>query len=185
MAIRSGRDDGSTVERRRATSTALRYAGAAALAVILVVVVVAGGGAAATASSPSRGPRAGSLPLQAGEAPLSPDLNHLHLHVRDVARSRAFYEGWFGVAELRAGDPLFLRNGDGFDLALAPDPEPAALPRWFHVGFQLASADEVRDLHGRMRAAGVALRTDLVEEVDTVSFKCEDPDGLAVEVCWE
>ena len=78
------------------------------------------------------------------------DLNHLHLHVRDVASASAYYQRWFGFREhVCHGDILFLRNGDGFDLALAPDDEGEDFPTWFHFGFRLASAADVRDLHVR------------------------------------
>ena len=114
------------------------------------------------------------------------DLNHLHLHVRDVARSRRFYETWFGFGlHARHDDLVFLRNSEGFDLALMPDPEPTKLPDWFHFGFRLESADAVRQLYERMKAAEIAFRRPLLDEADLVSFRCEDPDGYAVEVYWE
>jgi catechol 2,3-dioxygenase-like lactoylglutathione lyase family enzyme len=114
------------------------------------------------------------------------DLNHLHLHVRDLGRSRRFYETWLGFREHAwYEDLLFLRNAHGFDLALMPDPAPAPLPDWFHFGFRLESAAAVRELHERMRAAGVPFRRALHEEPELVSFRCEDPDGCAVEVYWE
>lgn len=114
------------------------------------------------------------------------DLNHLHLHVRDQARSTAFYEDWFGFREhMRHGDLLFLRNGDDFDLALAPDPEGQNLPGWFHFGFRLPSPDGVRELHARMTEAGIPQAKPLYEDDTLVSFTCYDPDGYRVEVYWE
>ncbi len=119
-----------------------------------------------------------------GERPTN--LNHLHLHVRDTAPSQRFYETWFGFRiHTRHHDLVFLRNADSFDLALMPDPEPVKLPDWFHFGFRLESADAVRQLFARMKAAGVAFRRPLVDEADLVTFRCEDPDGYAVEVYWE
>src|SRR5207247_542426 len=114
------------------------------------------------------------------------DPNHLHLHVRDSALSQRFYESWFEFRpHARHGDLVFLRNAHGFDLALMPDPEPARLPDWFHFGFRLESADAVRRLYARMKSDGVAFRRPLHEDGDLVSFRCEDPDGHAVEVYWE
>ncbi len=113
-------------------------------------------------------------------------LNHLHLHVYDTERSRRFYEAWFGFREhARHDELLFIRNGEGFDLALMPDPHAVALPEWFHFGFRLESAAAVRELYHRMQAEGVALRRPLLDETDFVSFRAEDPDGYAVEVYWE
>jgi catechol 2,3-dioxygenase-like lactoylglutathione lyase family enzyme len=113
------------------------------------------------------------------------DLNHLHLHVSDQARSRSFYERWFGFRErVCHGDILFLASPEGFDLALAPG-DPGAFPAWFHFGFRLPASEDVRDLHGRMAAAHVAGLRDLAEEDDFVSFRLRDPDGHSIEVYWE
>ena len=114
------------------------------------------------------------------------DLNHLHLHVRDVERSHRFYHIWFGLDHrVRHGDILFLSNPDGFDLALAPDPDPQPLPAWWHFGFRLASADHVRRLHRRMCDAGVSLTRPLADDPDYITFQCADPDGYRIEVYWE
>lgn len=114
------------------------------------------------------------------------DLNHLHLHVRNLPDAQAFYERWFGFREhVRHGDLLFLRNEEGFDLALMPDPQEPGLPRWFHFGFRLASPDGVRALHARMNEAGIPLAKPLYEDEELVSFTCLDPEGYRVEVYWE
>lgn len=112
------------------------------------------------------------------------DLNHLHLHVRNLNRAKLFYESYFGFRKhFRVSNILFLRNADGFDLALVPDPMPGSLPEWFHFGFRLGSEDEVRRLHRRMAAAGVEVEE--IEEYDGfVTFGCEDADGYAIEVYW-
>lgn len=50
------------------------------------------------------------------------DLNHLHLHVHDLNKTRKFYETYFDFKEHTwHGQILFLRNRDEFDLALMPD----------------------------------------------------------------
>ena len=114
------------------------------------------------------------------------DLNHLHLHVADPERSRRFYETWFGFREhVRHGDILFLRDGAGFDLALAPEPEPARFPAWFHFGFRLGNADDVRALHRRMAVAKAMDLRDLHDEAEFVSFRVRDPDGYGIEVYGE
>ena len=114
------------------------------------------------------------------------DVNHLHLHVGDLARSERFYTTYLGFRRhVRHGDIIFLRNGDGFDLALAPEPGAADVPDWFHFGCRLASAEEVRAVHARMTADGVDLRRQLVDDADLVSFRAVDPDGYGVEVYWE
>ena len=47
-------------------------------------------------------------------------LNHLHLHVKDLAASRRFYERWFGLRESAVHHGIvFLRDDTGLDLALS------------------------------------------------------------------
>jgi catechol 2,3-dioxygenase-like lactoylglutathione lyase family enzyme len=112
------------------------------------------------------------------------DLNHLHLHVRNLARAKRFYESYFGFREhFRVANILFMRNESGFDLALVPDRAPGSFPEWFHFGFRLGTEDAVRKLHRRMESAGVEVEE--IEEYDGyVTFGCEDADGYAIEVYW-
>jgi len=114
------------------------------------------------------------------------DLNHLHLHVRDVERAKRFYEAWLGLRErVRHGDILFLRNDDGFDLALGPAEVVEVFPRWFHFGFRLESPEAVRALHARMQRENEGRAGSLFDEPYRVSFHCQDPDGYAIEIYWE
>jgi catechol 2,3-dioxygenase-like lactoylglutathione lyase family enzyme len=113
------------------------------------------------------------------------DLNHLHLHVRNVDRSTRFYESYFGFRErVRHGNILFLRNASGFDLALVPDRTPLSFPEWFHFGFRLGSARAVRMLHGHMISKGGQVQ-DIEEYPGYMTFRCADPDGYGIEVYWE
>jgi catechol 2,3-dioxygenase-like lactoylglutathione lyase family enzyme len=110
------------------------------------------------------------------------DLNHLHLHVKDLDRAQRFYESYFQFREhMRYGDILFLRNTSGFDLALVPDRKSSSFPEWFHFGFRLADPRAVRELQSRMSSEGV-----LVDEVEDhngyVTFRCTDPDGYSIEI---
>lgn len=114
------------------------------------------------------------------------DVNHLHLHVADPARSERFYTTYFGFRpHVRHGDIVFLRNADGFELALAPEPGAADVPEWFHFGCRLASPAAVREMHARLTADGIPLRRPLLDEPDFVMFRAIDPDGYGVEVYWE
>jgi catechol 2,3-dioxygenase-like lactoylglutathione lyase family enzyme len=113
------------------------------------------------------------------------DLNHLHLHVGNVDRSKRFYESYFGFRErVRHGNILFLRNTSGFDLALVPDRTPLSFPEWFHFGFRLGSARAVHSLHGHMSSTGVQVQ-DIEEYPGYMTFRCTDPDGYAIEVYCE
>lgn len=114
------------------------------------------------------------------------DLNHLHLHVRSLEASKAFYERFFGMREfVRHGEIVFMRDGAGMDLALAPADQVEPLPAWFHFGFRLDSPDAVQDLRRALQQAGVPMKGPLEVEPDLVSFRCADPDGYTIEVYWE
>lgn len=111
-------------------------------------------------------------------------LNHLHLHVRSVARAKAFYEAYFGLREhVRHGEVVFLRDDGGMDLALAPSDQPDVMPPWFHFGFRLETPDAVRALHARLPTEAIA--EPLSDEPDFIVFRCRDPDGHLIEVYWE
>lgn len=114
------------------------------------------------------------------------NLNHLHLKVASVERSQAFYARFFGLRPLVThGDILFMRDGAGMDLALAPAAAPEPLPDWFHFGFRLESGGAVKALHRDLVDAGVAIKQPLLDEPDFVVFRCNDPDGYSIEVYWE
>ena len=116
------------------------------------------------------------------------DLNHLNLRVRDASACRDFYETHFGFRlAFEADGGYFVRNEDGFLLALIPAEPHQALPDGFHIGFALEDADAVLALHGSLEAAGV--RTGGVQDFrpgeDYVTFRCWDPDGTEIELFWE
>jgi len=113
--------------------------------------------------------------------------NHVHLHVRDLEASRAFYRGWFKLSDgPDFGEGLlFLRSADGFDLALSLDPEPESLPEWFHWGFKAEDRSKVREAYQRMVAQGVSITRELLEDDEIVSFRCADPDGHNIEIYWQ
>jgi catechol 2,3-dioxygenase-like lactoylglutathione lyase family enzyme len=115
-------------------------------------------------------------------------MDHLAIPVRDQARSRRFYENYFGFGARPAkhydDGVLMLYNAAGFALALGPSKEPIARPSWMHFGVGLPNRDAVLALRDRL----VRDRIELVEEWDErdyVSVKCHDPDGYIVEASWE
>lgn len=115
-------------------------------------------------------------------------MDHLAIPVRDQARSRHFYETYFGFGARPAkqydGGVLMLYNGEGFALALSPSPDPIVRPSWMHFGAALPSRDEVLSLRERFVGDGIELVEER-DEPDYVSIKCRDPDGYIVEAFWE
>lgn len=110
------------------------------------------------------------------------DLDHLHLAVRDLAESAAFYQRWFGLTGDVVEGTLFARNQFGFLLCLTPYSEVEPLNA--HFGFTLPHATAVRRLHDEMARAGLEV-TDVYEEPGFASFRVSDPDGTSVEVFAE
>lgn len=116
------------------------------------------------------------------------DLNHLNLRVRDAAACRDFYQRYFGFRPaFEAEGGYFVRNDDGFLLALIPADEHQALPAGFHIGFCLATPGDVGRLHASLTASGAAASEVVDHRPDEqyVTFRCCDPDGTEVEVFWE
>jgi catechol 2,3-dioxygenase-like lactoylglutathione lyase family enzyme len=114
-------------------------------------------------------------------------MNHLALAVTDQARSRRFYETYFGfVAEPapREDGTLLLHDAEGFSLALGPVPGPIVLPPFLHFGTGLATPEDVRAFRDRVAADGLEI-VDWWDEPDYVSVKFRDPDGYVIEVGWE
>ncbi|OAI42183.1 hypothetical protein AYO38_03295 [bacterium SCGC AG-212-C10] len=116
------------------------------------------------------------------------DLNHLHLHVADIPRAMAFYERHFAFAPLW-DDPdegiQFIRNAEGFDLALMADEHPGSMPDWWHFGFRLTTNGAVRQKYEELGEAGVEICEPLTEDDGLISFRVLDPDGYKIEVYWE
>ena len=114
------------------------------------------------------------------------NLNHLHLKVRSVEGAKCFYERFFGLTEfVRHGEVVFMRDGAGMDLALAPAEAPEPMPGWFHLGFRLPSREAVAELHAAMAAGGAAITQPLTDDGDMLFLHAADPDGYAIEVYRE
>lgn len=116
-------------------------------------------------------------------------VTHLGLPVRDVRRSLAFYAAHFGFdpdgAVTCDDGTVLVRDRDGFDLALHPDPGLGGpLHPFLHLGFRVRDPAAVRSALTALRAAGVEI-VESWDEPGYVAFKCADPDGHRVEVYWE
>ena len=116
------------------------------------------------------------------------DLNHLNLRVRDAAACRDFYERHFGFRPaFEAEGGFFVRNDDGFLLALVPADPHQPLPLGFHIGFGLDGPAAVEELHTTLLRSAVQAThlEDHRPEEGYVTFRCWDPDGTEIEVYWE
>jgi catechol 2,3-dioxygenase-like lactoylglutathione lyase family enzyme len=114
------------------------------------------------------------------------DLNHTHLAVANLAKSRDFYAMYFGFRDKgRFNGMLFIHNDDGFVLARDPGCRPEPLPAWFHFGSATRSPADVRQLYENVTRYGAKVTRPLYESEDIVVFRCEDADGYKIEAYWE
>jgi catechol 2,3-dioxygenase-like lactoylglutathione lyase family enzyme len=115
-------------------------------------------------------------------------MDHLAIPVSDEARSRRFYETYFGFGARPArrydDGVLMLYDARGFALALGPADAPISPPSWMHFGLGLPSRQAVLDFRARLVQDDVQL-VEVFDEPDYVSVKCRDPDGYIVEASWE
>ena len=120
---------------------------------------------------------------------MNPGVKHLHLSSRDHAASQRFYATYFGFRF----DSVFAR-GPGIDATIIRSPtdfqiyleagSSDALPAWFHFGFFVDTAADVRALHARMVEAGVTIVHPLVDAPFTNYFFA-DPDGHVAQVYFD
>ena len=118
-------------------------------------------------------------------------VGHLVLRVKDVERSRRFFEDVLGfpvVAQNERGMVFFSTDVDDNHhmLALMPAQEGAAMPTPDHVGmqhvsFELGSFAELQDAYRVFKENGVAIDHTIFHGV-TKSVYFYDPDGNRLEV---
>ena len=113
-------------------------------------------------------------------------LCHVALRVHDVRAAAAFYRDHFGLREVWVPDAenVYLSSGtDNLALHEAHDIAPGGALD--HLGFLVASPEEVHAGAERLRARGVPIvREPRTHRDGSVSFYCQDPDGNLVQVLW-
>src|SRR5262245_42142568 len=114
------------------------------------------------------------------------DLNHMHLAVANLSRSRDFYATCFGFRDKETFAGMhFMDNDEGFVLALDPGAKPEKLPAWFHFGCAMQTPADVRALYEAVVQFGAQVTRPLHEADDIAVFICEDVDGYKIEAYWE
>ena len=113
-------------------------------------------------------------------------LRHLALKVRDVQRAAAFYADTFGMEVAWAPDRenVYLTSG-GDNLALHEDREVTAGGALDHLGFLVATPDEVYAAADALRARRVPIVTPpRVHRDGSVSCYCRDPDDILIQILY-
>lgn len=118
-------------------------------------------------------------------------MRHIALKVRDVTKSKKFYQDMFGMdvvwepdaqnAYLSSGcDNIALHEVTG-ELAAA-----AAEKQLDHLGFVVDSIDRVNELEIAFKARGVTIVHPFKLHRDgSASFYCADPDGIVIQLLYE
>ena len=110
--------------------------------------------------------------------------------MRDEARSRRFYETYFGFdtvpPERMSDGVLMLFDGAGFSLALKETDDQITVPGFLHFAFRSAAdVDEVQVPPGSASAETGVPIVEEWEEPGGVEVGAGDPDGFVVEFAWE
>jgi catechol 2,3-dioxygenase-like lactoylglutathione lyase family enzyme len=108
------------------------------------------------------------------------------LKVRDVAAAARFYADAFGMRVVWAPDAenVYLSSGSD-NLALHQDAAAAPGGALDHLGFLVATAEDVHAAAAALRARGVAIAHEPRTHRDgSVSCYCRDPDGNLVQILW-
>jgi catechol 2,3-dioxygenase-like lactoylglutathione lyase family enzyme len=113
--------------------------------------------------------------------------NHLHLNVRDLARSIRFYEEAFGLSVgFRAGEDLVFMvprdGGHSLALHLVGQDEPVGMAGGFqHFGFKLDVSDHDRAIK-QVESAGGGLVSRGKHDGRYPYAYVADPDGYVIEL---
>ncbi len=113
---------------------------------------------------------------------------HIHLSVADMARSRDFYEKFFGVEPAKdKGDHLkFVPPFAPINLAITPRRAESLDSRTInHLGVELDSGEAVLNHLARVKASGLSVREQLNVNccyANQSKFWVRDPDGVEWEV---
>jgi catechol 2,3-dioxygenase-like lactoylglutathione lyase family enzyme len=107
---------------------------------------------------------------------------HVSINVRDIEKSLAFYRQMLGIepSKVRTGYAKFDVQNPPLNLALNEVPDLAGAGALSHLGFQVASTDDVLAIREQWAAAGLITR----DEMDTNCCYANqnktwvtDPDG--------
>lgn len=113
-------------------------------------------------------------------------LRHVALYVKDLAACERFYVELLGMqVEWRPDDDnLYLTSGgDNLALHQGGQQREESRQRLDHIGFFVASAEEVDRWFDWLRSHQVPMRTEPRTHRDGArSFYCSDPDGTLVQI---
>ncbi len=118
-------------------------------------------------------------------------MRHIALKVKDVKRSKTFYQEILGMEVVWEPDPQNVYLSSGSDnLALHELPQgtgPLSDSQHLdHLGFVVESIERVKELEREFRAKGVKIIYPFkIHRDGSASFYCADPDGIVIQMLYE
>ena len=118
-------------------------------------------------------------------------MRHIALKVKDVARSKNFYQEVLGMDVVWEPDPqnVYLSSGcdniaiHGVSANITSDAEERQLD---HLGFVVESIARVKELEQEFVAKGVRIVHPFkIHRDGSASFYCADPDGIVIQMLYE
>ena len=118
-------------------------------------------------------------------------MRHIALKVRDVAKSKKFYQEILGMAVAWEPDAqnVYLTSGcDNIAIHQVADSFAAAAEerQLDHLGFIVESIARVQELEQEFRRQGVTIVHPFkIHRDGSASFYCADPDGIIIQMLYE
>lgn len=121
-------------------------------------------------------------------------LNHAVLYVRDVERTRDFYEQVLGFETLiwMPGQGAFFQapgSTNDHDLGVfqigsgaGPSGAGSSTVGLYHLAWEVDTLNELERIRGLLEERGALVGAS--DHVTTKSLYAKDPDGIELEVCW-
>jgi catechol 2,3-dioxygenase-like lactoylglutathione lyase family enzyme len=118
-------------------------------------------------------------------------MRHIALKVRDVARSKSFYQDFFGMDVVWEPDRQNVYLSSGCDnIALHEVSQSFAMgtpeQQLDHLGFVVDTIERVKELEHEFQAKGVKIIHPFkIHRDGSASFYCADPDGIVIQMLYE